>query len=161
MYKVGISLSVLACITASPVHGQQRLPNDAELKSAYCLAAARMTIRDFRAVRELVVASSPVDADELRGVDAMINEAVTRATRLNAYLSPRVSYLDGGALQGAELQGISDFEATGRAFQGCRKSCNLGGPNADKQVACATACMKDAPSPNPSLRCKVIDWLPY
>ena len=94
-------------------------------------------------------------------MDKLISDEVARGRRLIDYLAPRRNYLDDAALSSAEFQGALDFEATGRAFQACSKTCKLGGPDTSKQVSCAKQCMQDAPTPNPTVRCKSVDWLPY
>lgn len=144
----------IAVAVAAPASAQQ-LPNDTDLRAAYC---ARLLTKQIEAHEEFMAIVGDVpDSAALRTVRAEARDREDRRMRLLAYLEPRLKHLDVAPLLAASKMSDADTETAGRLLRdaGCL----------DKEMKAAAACSNSALASSSvrrrQERCESLDWLPF
>jgi hypothetical protein len=144
--RMGLALSfpiaaAFVAIVPLTAHAQTRAPTDIELRAAYCTGVTQTQLKltdSLATTLRAAVAPGPAAAEL---IDRGRERLAQRLARLQAYLVPKVPYLDTIALAAAYHRAEEDAKTTaGEAserFQACAKSgtenldCATTGPNSE------------------------------
>lgn len=101
---------------------QKQLPNEADLKTSYCLGVVRST-----AAKHLPGSVDSLPESVREGAELMrkqtLSDLLARQQRLYNYLLPRLPYLDIMSLMAAKMQGEIDSEMGSKELSSCIKQC--------------------------------------
>lgn len=140
---VGLSL-LLPAFAASAQ--QQQLPNNADLKAAYCIPIMQSQVANFQGD------TKTTDPQVKQHIAAALADVSGRLERTQRYLLPRIPYLEPTALAAARQQGISDQATSIKLVLDCAKTCET--------PACMDKCVPSEPA-NKVRSCNQTDWLPF
>jgi hypothetical protein len=110
---VNILLLVLGSALSGTVSAQQsQLPNDADLKTAYCIPVAEFGVNFIKQILANAAASqqrpTPEQQQTIDRYRGNLQEQEAVLDRLRKYLVPRILYLDPFALTAAQQRGQAD-----------------------------------------------------
>lgn len=160
--RICVGSLILCCsLTADAQISQQSAsPTETDLHAAYCIEVNRGFISLYQ---EMFKAAVPDDGgpasksikDEMTGG---YNTAVANLKRLQAYLIPRLTFIDALGLAGAQAAAKSDFSRVGAASNTCTAQCDAPSCTA----ACISKAMPDLASVQKKLAmCRELEWLPF
>jgi len=142
--------SGLACPATGPAS-----PNEADLKSAYCLPILTLN----KATLEALEFDDPAME---RGRQSGIRTAEAGIRRLERHLEDRSKVVDQAALTGASGRGLADYKLMLSAAEACSAQCAQGGSRDAREAArCAVNCQAARePAVTRAQLCRSVDWLP-
>lgn len=176
-FLLGFLLAMTVCTCAKQVQAQdlthsthrERLPDESELKSAYCNAVIKKQLSAIK-VEISPQPQSPASTDNAVLNDALraLQLSMQRQTkilqdnlnRVQLYLLPRLKYLDSDAILAAHRRGEVDFQRqrdTGAAAK-CRSECS---DLMETSNQCLAECMRRDPLNKRIFQCRDLDFLPY
>jgi len=153
----------------------QQLPNDADLRSAYCMPIEEGSVNLLKQVLAQLVANTerptPEQERAIENYRQILQKQTSTLDRLRMYLMPRIPYLDPAALTAAKQRGTADFGAAQRITDdqgqaGCLIQCTTK-QGENKTTVDPDACAKQCLPPSLlALRdriasCNDPDWLPF
>lgn len=148
-----IFLVVLAMLSSN-IYAQKLIPNNVDLRAAYCISKANETVRLLTSV----VGYLPTDPlDKLtERVHNDLAEEKNKLKRMQGYLIPRLEYLATEPLMIA----VNQFKIDDDNMSKCQKrnQCNVGDANFDK---CNAACKVSSGVGEKMGQCGNLAWLPY
>ncbi len=116
-------------------------PNDAHLRSAYCIPVVQQQIQEQR---RLIAAIDNAPKQMRRQAEEMSPDARRHLAqteslleRLQATVRPLTPYPDGGALSNAQRRGAQDFDEYMAMLNRCATKCFAAGPSIDR---CESEC---------------------
>lgn len=124
---------------------QGQLPNDVDLKAAYCIPIARDASQTM-VIEDVPEAFRNIQRDYKRKGEANLR-------RLKLYLFPRLTQLDAMSLIGASKSAEEDLERSIAEFRKCERMSTK--EEASKCLAVETEAMKRVRS------CNVLSFLPF
>ena len=131
-------------------HSQTVLPNDIDLRAAYCTGVLKEKIAALKRQSHLR------DIETIATAQDELNQRFQRdLRRLNLYLLPRVYRIDILGLQSATVSGAEDFVTGTEDLSICTKNKNCG-----TNYACYTECRISIPSSRRVDRCNDTNFLP-
>ena len=143
------------------------IPNDTELKAAYCMGLIGVQRQEFsRDAEELNrgVKEQPnpelaqILENGLRVVNEHLKELSDNHNRIVSFISPRRRYLDPVSLLAAAEQGQTDWETQKSASNASRCSSECG---KDPSGACVEECMLQDDLSKRIFSCRDLSFLPY
>jgi hypothetical protein len=156
------ALAIAAMMMVGVAHAQLRVPTDVELKAAYCLKITQGSIAKMQAItaREVDAYTQGLLANNLKSAQDRLN-------RLQAYLSPRLTALDPGAMLLATKRGEQDsasyMDKAMPVADKCAQSCGVANATAEtreRAEKCVVSCMTDDEFVGRVASCTKLDWLP-
>lgn len=141
---------IVMLVGAAPlvlVAQEARPPSDVELRAAYCLAVDNAQLAVFTSNRTAEI--NPAAKEYL---EKQVSALTSDIARLNAYVLPKLQYLDQFAIAGAASRGRADVETAVKEAGQC-----MSAPN----PAAAQACELAAPAGARTRACKGATFLPY
>ena len=177
MYRASVILAAMATawLFISTWALSLELPNDIDLKAAYCAGITGKRIGNMKTVLSVM---EQIDHPEPRAMaDKMrkrISEAQQLADRFDRYLNPRLKYLDQAPLVAAVHQGAADAERF-YAFGGdanaksrsdeladeCGSECKKVVASKSKYFACYKSCEQRDEIGARVWRCEEAQFLPF
>ena len=126
---------------------QREPPNDADLKSAYCIGEISVGAAQLNALLHSRPQMNSDEQKEQGDLDASTRQVVyqeyAKVRRLQSYLSPRLARIDNGMLMAALKQGQADVSQVDRETDTCLSQCGaLTDSNARPQ--CADTCTENS-----------------
>lgn len=141
-----------------PAQGQQP-PTDIELRSLYC---ARMIVLTLDLLKGNRANSSSPGGILLSNITA---NGKSNLARLEAYLLPRMQYLDVYALMAAKVRAEADFSAamsgTEQCFTRCEQGLGTSTSELERGFACLRTCQDENPAASRMRVCQPVNWLPF
>jgi hypothetical protein len=98
----------------------QQLPNEVDLKAAYCMPVKNATLQQ---VNNMYVSAS--NDEDKKTLAKAKSEIEANLTRLNLYLFPRFKYLDQTSIFAAIESGKADVNRWGQDWQACMTNCPM------------------------------------
>jgi hypothetical protein len=168
-----ISAALAIAWLLSPCASGLELPNDTDLKVAYCAGMTAARIASMKGVLSVLEQIDHPDpramADKMR---KRISEAEQLAARFDRYLNPRLRYLDQAPLAQAAYQAADDAkryygfggdpnaksrsdELSDECFPECKKA------SKSKLWACYKSCVQRDELGARALRCEEPQFLPF
>jgi hypothetical protein len=146
--------SVMLCtaLVAATFSAQaQQLPNQVDLKAAYCIPIAQ---NEIALLTTPVPDNSPPLADEYKRMFAQtLDKKNTNLRRLQLYLVPRVQYLDTLGLEAARKRGEEDAARASRDVSACISGC--------QDITCITKCSNESEAAVRTRTCNDLSFLPF
>lgn len=145
--RLALSLGIPLLLHAFAAQAQQQqLPNNADLKAAYCIPIMQAQVANFQGDTQTT------DPQVKQRIASALAEVSGRLERTQRYLLPRIPYLETTALAAARQQGITDQAASIKLVLDCAKKCET--------PACMDKCVPAEPA-NKVRACNQTDWLPF
>ncbi len=137
---------------------QTALPNQLDLRAAYCRGHLAEEIRFFQSFEDLY-RNPPVGPPAMERYNVILDGLKRSALRLDRYLMPRTHYLDMDGLALAAISGKEDHQLARDEVGKClgREGCI---PGAKNWESCHEACVKKSPVMQRTARCKDLSFLP-
>ena len=129
----------------------KQLPNEADLKAAYCSSVVRSWIQVFNQD------FSGYDADVKKEMAKLIAETEEDLRRLESYLFPRMRYLDLLSITAAVERGKADVARNQQDGQTCREFC----PDKKTRTSCLEKCRDDGAAYKRIAVCGDLSFLPF
>jgi len=136
--------------TLCAVAHAQQIPNDIDLRAAYCLPIVNEQVAVFGQP-----SGTPQPPQAERAIKDMASDAQGRLDHLKRYLLPRMPYLDATALAAAAAQGKDDSQRAQQDSAQCLASCERDA----NPKQCLTSCETDTLVK--VRRCTKLGWLPF
>ena len=153
---------LLLSLVSTLIYGQQQMPSDIDLKSAYCLTVVQHRINMAQPFEGQLDPSSKTGSELIR------TQATSRddVQRLRTYLLSKSQFLDVTALLGAKQRAEADVVTSNADGHTCVVSCtgqNDPGPEAltPKVTSCIDRCVMGSGAAARMRSCVKVDWLPY
>ena len=153
-------LVVVSAITTTLAVSKE-LPNEVDLQATYCVAIVKDEITLFSdSIPEQLAyerKNFPLKKHDIRSDEAineMIDEAKFKFHRLQAYLVPRIQYLDTLSLQAAQSRGEEDVARRKLEVISCSNSCL-------NDSSCLRKCIDEKETSKRMLKCNDLAFLPY
>jgi len=139
---------------------QPSLPNDGELRSAYCIPILRWEIAGVsKMVASLANSQTPEAQHAYADSRTKLEKFQSALNRLQSYLAPRAAYLDPVSLALAQHRGEADLHRLEDIAQ-CTTDCEAKKDNKADVVACSEACI-DRSLVDRMKACAEPSWLPF
>ena len=128
-----IFAAVWICVIAHASNARsEQLPNETDLKAAYCIGALQNSIAGLNAMP-----TSQSATDDVKKYFAQAREKLdTDLRRLQLYLLPRLTYLDAAGIALARIRGDEDAIRSISDMAGCLPGCAKDG--AECSSKCST-----------------------
>ena len=131
-------------------HSQTFLPNDIDLRSAYCTGVLKEKIAALKRQSHLR------DIEAIKTIQDELNQRFQRdLRRLNLYLLPRISHIENQGLLSASVSGAEDFVTGSEDMINCAKI-----KNCATNDTCFSECRTSSPSILRTDRCNNTNFLP-
>jgi hypothetical protein len=153
-------LGLLGALFFTPLtYSQRQLPNDNELRSAYCVPVLQAAITEYRSTAEMF--GEGVWSDGFRASAAAAEDGLKR---LQSYLIPKLRQLDTPSLQAAHDRGQADAQRAPSEQVACFRQCEPVKPATgfdDRYGRCLSSCRAARPVIARTKACEAVDWLPF
>jgi hypothetical protein len=144
---------VILAMFSSNVYAQKIIPNNVDLRSAYCISRTNEVVSLLTSIVSNF-STEPLAAREM--VNKHLVEEQNKLKRMQGYLIPRLKYLDNEILLIASNQYRVDNENMSKCET--RNKCS---PKNTNFVSCAEACKVESGVGEKMGQCEDIAWLPY
>lgn len=150
MLRIRVLINAAPALFFGAAAYAQQLPNETDLKAAYCMGVIKKVLGD---VGHVDIGSLSATPEMKKNFSEGMNKLNGNLRRLQMYLVPRIPYLDMVGIEAARIRGDEDESSGVQSIAICNKNC--------MDIDCAQRCI-DKNEFAPRIRiCYDLSFLPY